>query len=158
MNAEAKSLRAPRDAPGERLKTPRAYSGGRRRAVKAPRPAPLRESHIQQTVTEFLEWDGWRPIRTEHAIERDEDGGFKRRVGEVGMPDYLFVRYDTHISTSWAQVLWIEFKRPGERPRWDQEVWHVTERLRGALVLVVDSIDDFRAWYAASGLQRAPQR
>ena len=153
MNGEAKSSRRQRRSRRTIEDTAGIF---RRRAVR--RHGTAAREHIQQTVTEFLEWDGWRPIRTEHAIERDEDGGFKRRVGEVGMPDYLFVRYDTHISTSWAQVLWIEFKRPGERPRWDQEVWHVTERLRGALVLVVDSIDDFRAWYAASGLQRAPQR
>jgi hypothetical protein len=53
-----------------------------------------------------------------------------------------------------AEVLWIEFKRPGEKPRGDQQLWHAAERERGALVMVVDDIDAFLGWYAGSGLQR----
>jgi hypothetical protein len=122
----------------------------------------LTEAHVQQTVTELLELDGWRAFRTEHAIERNDKGRFKRRVGEVGMPDYLYVRYGPTGNTPkdcveramYTQALWIEFKRPGEKPRPDQNLWHHKERDRGALVLMVDDIDEFRKWYAASGLKR----
>jgi hypothetical protein len=122
----------------------------------------LTEAHVQQTVTQSLELDGWRAIRTEHAIERNTKGAFKRKVGEVGMPDYLYVRYgptgndpdESADRAMYTQALWIEFKKPGEKPSYDQLVWHEMERKRGALVMVFDSIESFKVWYAASGLQR----
>lgn len=113
----------------------------------------ITEEHIQRTVKEFLEWDDWRSLRTEHAIERDKNGKVKRKVGELGMPDYLFIRYRPWEIDS-AQVIWIEFKSPGEKPTQEQLKWHKAERDRGALVLVVDDIDAFVQWYKQSGLQR----
>jgi hypothetical protein len=73
------------------------------------------------------------------------------------MPDYLFIRYETppgqrRIGT--AEVLWIEFKRPGEKPTKKQIAWKEAEERRGALCWVVDSIDGFPERYRASGLQR----
>jgi hypothetical protein len=87
------------------------------------------------------------------------------------MPDRLFIRYlnaadpGTQLKHAAAgriynplgDVMWIEFKKPGEKPRLDQLEWHEAERARGALVLVVSDIDDFmRNWYPKSGLQRRP--
>ena len=119
----------------------------------------LTEAHVQQTCTEFLISDGWHAIRTELTVQKERG----RVVGEVGMPDHLYIRYydalsdrsewPAHLATS-AQVLWIEFKRPGRHPTKQQFAWHKAERARGALVLVVDDIDGFMAWYKASGLQR----
>lgn len=180
------------------MKTPRAYSGGRRRAVKAPRPAPLRESHVEQTVTEFMEWDGWRSFKMEAQSDHSLVKRFMTRVyahdllkplaqiihyvlrqvmrgtgvGEPAMPDRIFIRYrhqpsdgdivDEYLHRGTADVVWIEFKRPGQKPRADQIAWHQAERERGGMVYVVGETDDwwdiFRAWYAASGLQRVPQR
>lgn len=126
----------------------------------------LTEAHIQQTFREFLEADGWRSIRTEHALERTKEGKIRRKVGEVGMPDYLFVRYlppenprpgapATLVQRpAMAEVLWCEFKRPGKKPTPAQLAWHGAERARGALVVVVDSIEGGIAWYKARGLAR----
>lgn len=132
----------------------------------------LTEKHVQETVTQFLELDGWRAIRTEHAIERNERGGFKRRVGEVGMADTLFIRYGVVYTAPnlgikvdgaalWVerrdQVMFIEFKAPGKFMEAHQRRWADAERARGALVLVVDDIDNFmKRWYPESGLQRRP--
>jgi hypothetical protein len=175
---------------------PRAL--GKPPAPNDQKPHPLlKESHVEQTVTQFLELDGWRSFKMEANSER----GFVQRVmaqaaksplfqgclgplktllqrcmraqgvGEPGMPDRLFLRYEEFnlippseepprdwtldAVTSLSQVLWIEFKKPGERPRPDQTAWHEAERARGALVLVVSDIDDFRLnWYPKSGLQR----
>lgn len=122
------------------------------------------EAHVQQTVTQLLEYDGWRAFRTEHAIERsnDEQRRFKRRVGEPGQPDYLYIRYNPvtylqpmdSVNRTDADVMWIEFKKPGEEPEPKQLKWHAAERACGALVLVVDDIDAFRKWYEESGLKR----
>jgi len=115
----------------------------------------LTEAHVQQTVTEFLQLEGWRAIRTDPVSDRKRGKGF----GEVGMPDYLYVRYGIrHGDGSWmgsqADVLWIEFKRPRQHPTKEQIVWHAVERGRGALVLVIDDINLFIAWYKNSGLGR----
>lgn len=117
------------------------------------------EAHVQRTVVEFLELDGWRAIRTDPVSDRARGKGF----GELGMPDYLFIRYQ---SVPWAsgnehlapcmthEILWIEFKRKGAKLRKHQGTWSVIEKMRGALVLVVDDIDEFTRWYKASGLCR----
>ena len=122
----------------------------------------ISENHIQETVVEYLQWDGWRAFRTELTVQRE----YGRVVGEAGQPDYLFMRYratfrnlvaqDIRISTDYSvsQILWIEFKAPGKSPRPDQLAWHKSERERGALVLVVDDIDAFIQWYESSGLLR----
>jgi hypothetical protein len=138
-----------------------------KRRAKAPPPLSgkdlLKESHVQQTVVEFMELDGWRAFRTELTVQRERG----RVVGERGQPDYLFLRYgrwpkdersDFQAAIN-CSVMWIEFKRPGEKPRADQLAWHERERARGALVMVVgDSTGDwwgeFKEWYKTSGLQR----
>jgi hypothetical protein len=182
------------------LNTPSALQKRRSRAPLTNKGL-LFESHIQQTVVEFLELDGWRAFKMEAMSER----GFVARVmarvrankivsqcaplleaimrscmraagvGETGMPDYQFVRYlagaeiivepdsggkiRAILKAPASEVLWIEFKRPGEKPRADQLAWHERERARGALVMVVgDSTGDwwgeFKEWYKTSGLQR----
>jgi hypothetical protein len=121
----------------------------------------LLESHVQQTVTELLQLDGWRSIRTDPVSDRKRGKGF----GEIGMPDHLYIRYGLPITRrnfsgrppeiqSGGQILWIEFKRPGKSAKPHQLAWHEAEGARGALVMVVDDIDGFIAWYKASGLQR----
>lgn len=107
----------------------------------------LLERDIQQTCTEFLELDGWRAFRTELTIQRERG----RVVGERGQPDYLYLRYT---DDGMARVLWIEYKKPGEKPRPDQLAWHDAERKRGGIVLVVDDIDWFMRWYRLGGLAR----
>jgi len=143
------------------LSKPAAPSDKSLRHVQRAKEIGTTEAHVQETVTQFLEADGWRAIRTEHAIERNEEGDFKRRVGEVGMPDYLYVRYsekvqyDKRCEFEVPTKFWIEFKAPGKKPDAHQLAWHEAERARGALVLVVDDIDDFmKRWYPQSGLQR----
>lgn len=149
-------------------------------------PTGLTEAHVEQTITQFLELDGWRSFKMEANSER----GFANRVmarvrahsvlskmsmlihaallgcmrghgvGELGMPDRLYVRYlkfcqPGNYLQSDVDLLWIEFKKPGEKPRPDQIAWHEAERRRGALILVVSDIDDFmKRWYPESGLQR----
>jgi hypothetical protein len=109
---------------------------------------PISEAHIQQTVREFLELDGWRAIRTDPVSDRSRGKGF----GEIGMADYLFIRYRGQMGA--AEAMWIEFKRKGEQPKPHQKAWLHAERLRGAIVMVVDDIDIFAAWYKTSGLCR----
>lgn len=126
------------------------------------------ESEIEAECTKLLEEDGWRALRTDPVSDRSKGKGF----GEVGMADHLYMRYRcsfgvytkrrTGPDASWlaqADILWIEFKRPGEKAKKHQQEWHTKERARGALTLIAGAdfpatVEGFRAWYAASGLRR----
>lgn len=150
-----------------------------------PRMATVRvmERDIQRTCTEFLEWDGWRSLRTDPVSRREWGKGF----GEPGMADHLYIRYldgasivhesaaagmkfTAMLKRPAAEVLWIEWKRlrPSKNGKtWaratkaaiHQKAWHVLERKRGALTLIAGedfpaSIEGFQDWYRKSGLQR----
>jgi hypothetical protein len=113
----------------------------------------ISEADVQTAVVQILELDGWRAIRTDPVSDKSRGKGF----GEVGMPDYLFIRYEQAPGTrraGSAEVLWVEFKAPGKSCKTHQLDWHLEERLRGALVMMVDSVDDFRDWYKISWLMR----
>jgi hypothetical protein len=133
----------------------------------------LSEAHIQRTCTEFLELDGWRPLRTDPVSDRSHGKGF----GEPGMADHLYIRYldpadfEEHEKKRWAEVLWVEYKRQrggngkralftkAEKAKIHQTAWHAQERARGALTIIlgedcVASIEGFMDWYAKSGLLR----
>lgn len=135
------------------------------RAKKMKLRLQLKEADVQRSVGEFLELDGWRAIRTELTVQRERG----RVVGERGMPDYLFIRYspgwkirfevcgrifEDDLGPLHTEVLWIEFKAPGEKPKAHQLEWHSAERARGATVLVVDDIDAFWQWYTDNGYAR----
>ena len=122
------------------------------------------EADVQQAVVLMLQLDGWRAIRTDPVSDRARGKGF----GEIGMPDYLFIRYRLAEQLRGcglplpfpfgegeaAEVLWIEFKAPGKKPTPHQQRWHNAEIALGALVNWFDSVDYFRKWYKASGLMR----
>lgn len=124
----------------------------------------LFEKHIQQTCTEFLEWDGWRSLKTDPVSRREWGKGF----GELGMADHFYIRYQrtapVHVERSFTEsseceFMWIEWKRKGGKAAQHQTAWHTLERKRGALTLIAGldfpaSIEGFKVWYRASGLQR----
>lgn len=144
----------------------------------------LSETQIEDTITKFLEWDGWRALRTNPVSDRGRGKGF----GEPGMADHLYIRYwndgdprkgrypterPGRVYSPVADVMWIEFKRlrPSKRgPAWGratklaihQSAWHALERSRGALTLKVGedcpaTIEGIKAWYFESGLARRIQ-
>jgi len=176
----------------------------------SPRKAILpTERQIQETCSQFLELDGWRRLRTEaiseHSFIARMAAKLERHpilakfcalivavakscaraagVGELGMADDLYIRYDihgfrknaefsaTHTSRRVSELIWIEWKRErggqgkralftkAEKARIHQKAWHAAERARGALTLIAGedfpaSIDGFMNWYRNSGLMR----
>lgn len=125
-----------------------------------PKPT-ISEAQLQSAITQLLELDGWRCLRTDPVSDRQRGKGF----GEVGMADCLYVRYGfyTHPSVpedkAAAEVLWIEHKRKGGRVSEVQRRWHAIERSRGALTWIAGedfepSQEGFLQRYAASGLMR----
>jgi hypothetical protein len=123
---------------------------------------------IEADVTKLLEQDGWRALRTDPVSDRGRGKGF----GEVGMADYLYLRYKctygayTKINSgpdcTWlaeCQILWIEFKSCTGKPAKHQIEWHTKERARGALTWIASvdvpaSVAGFVEHYRKSGLNR----
>src|SRR5690242_19783858 len=147
----------------ERLKT-RAGAAGLA-PLGAEKCEDTLEAPIQEEVTRILESDGWRALRTEPVSDRGRGKGF----GEIGMPDFLYMRYGAGTVEPWkplgllaegCEILWIEHKRRrGGVVSKDQILWHQKERARGALTLIagVDfdaSVQGFCRWYENSGLMR----
>jgi hypothetical protein len=126
-------------------------------AAPPERPAKdVPESLIAMECEQLLREDGWRTLRCEPVSDRSRGRGF----GEVGMPDLLAIRYGRKLPT--AEVLWLEHKRPGQKPKKHQHAWHSKERARGALVWVANetfpaTVAGFREHYAQSGLMRRPK-
>jgi hypothetical protein len=116
------------------------------------------EAKIEAECTKLLEEDGWRPLRTDPVSDRGRGKGF----GELGMADHLYLRYDSDPlhgpgDNCRGQILWIEFKRPGEKAAKHQIAWHVRERARGALTKIAGedfpaTVQGFKDWYENSGL------
>jgi hypothetical protein len=126
-----------------------------------------KESSIQQACTDMLLLDGWRVLHTDLKHLRGMG------VQEPGIADDLFIRYWTGCINqiektppyeSWAQVLFIEWKRIDPRglrtkASQKQKDWHTLERKRGALTLIAGqdfepTTEGFKNWYVNSGLMR----
>lgn len=107
----------------------------------------LSEADVVRQCIDWLEIHGWRCIRTGYgAIHRN--GKAVEHYGEEGMPDYLAIFYTDHGAA--ALVVWIEFKRPGGTGARKgtlsklQRVWRDVERQRGAIVWVIDSLEQLQ--------------
>ena len=141
-------------------------------AIGAGKAAVPLEAVIEAECTKLLEEDGWRALRTDPVSDRGRGKGF----GEIGMADHLYIRYSPFIKgdrmkfgpfagqldcAPSAEIAWIEFKRPGEKPAKHQIAWHIAERARGALTLIAGedfpaTVAGFAEWYTKSGLRRRP--
>lgn len=136
------------------------------RGARAGAARLLREIDIENTCTEWLTLDGWRPFKTDPKHLRGLG------VTEPGMPDRFYVRYlyrsggsaepcmcGMRDGCACVQLVWIEWKRKGGKSALRQMAWHDAERLRGAVVLVAGenfpaTIEGFQHWYRQSGLMR----
>jgi hypothetical protein len=115
--------------------------------TKKPRPVSqnkILEKQVTSDVKKYLMLRGWRPLRMQRTVL---PGQFS--TCEPGTPDILFLRYDTTAlhSPGWGQMLWIEFKSPAGHLGPKQVEWIDKEKARGAIVLVVDDLDEFVAYY-----------
>lgn len=70
-------------------------------------------------------------------VRAEKAGWFVRKVqwpGRNGAPDRVFIKD--------GRVVWIEFKRPGEKPRLSQVLEHDRMRAAGAEVHWCDNVSD----------------
>lgn len=143
-------------------------SGGRQ---TLPRPSKMKltsgslqlsERDVTKQVKDFLEHRNWRPLRTQSG-KFSNPSGQTFQIGEDGMADFEMVHYLKGIEAKPAGlslVLWVEVKKPNARmsctcePHHNktcrmhrQMKWRQREELRGAVVVKVDDIKNFEAFY-----------
>lgn len=117
-------------------------------------PAPkMLEKHLQQYGEDLLMLDDWRIFRIEENFSERK----RKRTGERHAADGLYCRYSGNGAA--GEILFIEWKRPGGKPRPGQRIWHAAERARGALTWIAGetfpaTCEGFKAHYEASGLCR----
>jgi len=125
----------------------------------------LTEAQLTRQVKDFLAYHGYVMIRNHvgtfvpyrialECIERVLRGATRQAVlrhlqsnviseAEEGTADWLAVHPE-------KRAIWIELKRPGEKPRPNQVCWlEYMIQVRQFLGGWWDSIDTFRAWFAA---------
>lgn len=103
------------------------------------------EKEIVSEVKRFMDSHGWRRFRQQSG-KFSNAGGNIFQIGEKGMPDFLWLMYMPGKPGACLQ-LWTEIKRPGGKLREDQVQWIAEERMRGALIAIVDNIKDYCEWY-----------
>jgi hypothetical protein len=116
----------------------------------------ISERAMERTCTTMLISDGWRPLKTSPVSRRARGVGF----GELGMADYLYIRYWAGCRPEEAQVAWVEWKRADGEAAPHQLAWIKAERAKGALVWLagVDfeaTPEAFWEFYKRSGLCRS---
>lgn len=122
-------------------------------AIKIDKKGRLRlsEADVTRQVCDFMAAEGWRGFRKNVGVATNLATGRQIGFNEPGMPDWEFFNYRTTTQGGWIRGacfhLWIEFKALGKKPTAHQLAWHEAERVRGALVLVVDDFERFRDWY-----------
>ena len=80
----------------------------------------VKELDIEEAVCRWAEADGWLAPKLQW-------------LNQTGWPDRTFMKN--------GQVIWIEFKRPGEHPSRKQDYWIAQIRKRNCNVFVCDDVD-----------------
>jgi hypothetical protein len=94
--------------------------------------ANILERDVEKAVKDYAKKLGWKSYKWKSSNER-------------GVPDRLFLRTN---SKGEQQLVMVEFKKPGEGLRKDQEVVHNELREIGFSPIVIDDIDDGKWFFA----------
>ncbi len=108
------------------------------------------EESIQSAIVDYLRLSGWKVMVYAPPRAHKKLGG----ILEPGHPDLLAIREYRPDGVNQDQPwhLWIEVKRPSEKPTPDQEKLHAELRVLGAWVEVWSSVDQAIAVLAPMGL------
>ena len=105
----------------------------------------LSEADVTKQVTDFLRYRKWTLIRLNSGLFQTRDGGKRTyQIGEKGQADWLALR---PFGDGKFNVLFVEMKAPGKRPRADQERWLWVKQEEGFNATWTDSLEGFIAWY-----------
>ncbi len=105
----------------------------------------LSEADVTKQVTDFLRYRQWTLIRLNSGLFQTRDGGKRTyQIGEKGQADWLALRpfYDGKFN-----VLFVEMKATGKKPRADQARWLWVKGREGFHATWTDSLERFIEWY-----------
>jgi hypothetical protein len=113
----------------------------------------LSEADVTKQVTDFLRFRGWTLIRLNSGLFNTKDGKRTYQIGEKGQADWLALKAVPILSgvLPLANVIFLELKAPGKKPRADQQKWLEAKRRDGFHATWTDSLDRFIQWYQAGG-------
>lgn len=100
------------------------------------KPSEQRETQIAAAAIKAISsmWPQLKPIRIQCGRVPVPGGGYMQLAPE-GTPDYL-------IPMPRGRALWMEFKRPGEKPSHEQRRWHLWATKNGHVVVVCENVVD----------------
>jgi hypothetical protein len=118
---------------------------------RAPRPSKLKlsENDVEAQVVSWLKTMGWRVYRMSVGARQNSNGGWVK-FGEKGVADYMAWR----VVNIWkapprhCELLFLEVKRPGEKPSAHQVRWLEQAQWSGVNAWWVDSLALFQTYYA----------
>lgn len=110
-------------------------------AVTQRRPV-LKETDVVRQITDLMKAEGYRIMRLQSGVFVSDTRIL--RIGERGLPDWLFLRRSEDRCRPVA--MFVEIKAPGKKPRPEQVAW-INEAIEaGLLACWTDDLDSFRSW------------
>jgi len=97
-------------------------------------PLPL-ERDYQADIVANLEKAGCVVTRLNAGVARSFDGRRIIRLAKKGTTDLVVATFE-------GKTVWLEVKRPGEKPSADQRKYHARLRAMGHTVAVAESVDE----------------
>lgn len=102
-------------------------------------PIKLSERDVTAAVKGWLEAKGWYAIRLQSGLVRGNTRGTFIRLGENGLPDWVFLR----AWKGYPIALMVEMKAGGKKPGPDQVAFEAKAKRMGLTVLWCDSLEMF---------------
>jgi hypothetical protein len=113
----------------------------------SPEPPTTHLPSENEVTRQLLRWAidrGWRCHRNHVGVYYTRDGR-PQRINDPGMPDWLFLHPE-------HPPVWVEVKRPRERPRKIQREYMAVLQHRGFRVCWVSSVEELERKFAEWGL------
>jgi len=104
----------------------------------------LSEKIVTKQIVSFMQAHRWRAIRLQSGLFSRPMSQSRVRIGESGMPDWVFVR---HCVSGWDEVLFLEIKATEGLLTDAQMDWHSQARRDGFEVRWFGRFEDFEEFY-----------
>ncbi len=114
-------------------------------AMKAT--AKLSEKIVTKQIIDFMRAHRWRAIRLQSGLFSRPLSQSRVRIGESGMPDWLFLRNFSVPGVFKYEVLFVEVKASGRNATPNQLQWAKQALADGFDTMTTSSVDDFIAGY-----------
>ena len=106
----------------------------------------LSEKIVTEQIVSMMRAHGWRAIRLQSGLFSRPLSQARVRIGEAGMPDYLFLRPLISM-TGVAQCVFVEIKTQDGKRTPQQMLWAAEAVSKGFDMICAYGFEDFEAAY-----------